>query len=219
MMRIAIGDIHGRPYWKNYLDRDFTEFYILGDYFDGYPASFEREYQNFKEICAAARSDSRLKLCLGNHDYHYLNLSGVPLQRYSRFQDRYYRAINEILEQNIDMLKVIYVTDDKYLISHAGLSNVFFERMRSAGVKNIEEINEAFTRDRGILAFNGYDIYGNDPSQSPIWIRPESLIENPVPGLNQIVGHTQFREISVINRGGVKFIFIDTGEKESIYEF
>ncbi|MDR1363620.1 MAG: metallophosphoesterase, partial [Spirochaetaceae bacterium] len=192
-MRIAIGDIHGRPYWKNYLDKDFTEFYILGDYFDGYTTSFAQEYENFKEICEAARKDSRLRLCLGNHDYHYL--SGIPPQRYSRFQDKHYQAINEILELNIALMKTVYVTNDDYIISHAGLSNTFFEKMRSAGVKNIDGINEAFNRNRGILTFNGFDIYGDDPSQSPIWIRPKSLVADPVPGLNQIAGHTQFREI------------------------
>ncbi|MDR0408907.1 MAG: metallophosphoesterase [Spirochaetaceae bacterium] len=216
-MRMAIGDIHGRPYWKNYLGRDFTDFYILGDYFDGYTTSFEQEYKNFEGICEAARKDSRLKLCFGNHDYHYLR--GIPMERYSRFQDKHYRTINEILEQNMDMMKAVYVTSDNYIISHAGLSNVFLEKMHSAGVKNIEGINEAFKRDRGIFAFNGRDIYGDDPTQSLIWIRPKSLISHPVLGFNQIVGHTQFREIKVIEHSGMKFAFIDTGEKESIYEF
>jgi hypothetical protein len=214
---MAIGDIHGRTYWKNYLDKDFTEFYILGDYFDSYAGSFAKEYKNFTEICEEARKDPRLKLCLGNHDYHYL--SGISPQRYSRFQNNHYRAINEILENNMDMLKVIYTSDDNYIISHAGLSNTFLKKMRGAGVKNIEDINAAFTHDRDILTFNGSNIYGDDVSQSPVWIRPRSLLSDPVPDFNQIVGHTQFPEISFASIGNIDVFFIDTGEKESIFEF
>ena len=36
----------------------------------------------------------------------------------------------------------------------------------------------------------GYDGYGNTISQSPIWIRPQSLLKSKVDGYRQIVGHT-----------------------------
>jgi hypothetical protein len=217
-MRLAIGDIHGRPFWKNYLDEDFTEFYFTGDYFDSFDVSFPRQLGNFRELCETARADSRIKLCLGNHDYHYLG--GIFLQQYSGFQEKNKRYIHDILEKNMDLLNIVYVTPDKHLISHAGVSHTF---MKKIGLVNVEDINKAFTENRNILNFDGDNIYGDDVTQSPIWIRPHSLESDPLAGYHQIVGHTPggaVRESTVKHRqGNIKITYIDTGDNESIYRF
>ncbi|MDR0401952.1 MAG: metallophosphoesterase [Treponema sp.] len=216
-MRLAIGDVHGRPFWKNYLDEDYTAFYFTGDYFDSHDpsAGFQKQYKNFIEICAAARKDKRIQLCLGNHDYHYLK--DVGDERYSGFQSWYSGKINEALEQNIDLLEIVRADGD-YLVSHAGITNCF---LKSLGLGGPLEINDAFLKDRKILVFNGMDIYGDDVTQSPIWIRPRSLCEDPLAGYNQIVGHTPVNEITeiAINDGKNRIILIDTYDTESIYRF
>jgi hypothetical protein len=217
-MRLAIGDIHGRAYWKKHLDEDFTEFYFTGDYFDSFNVPFKRQFKNFRELCETARADPRIKLCLGNHDYHYL--SNINIQRYSGFQDKNYFYINEILERNMDLLNIVYVTPDKHLISHAGVSNTFMKKIR---LSSVEEINEAFIRDRDVLTFDGEDIYGDNVTQSPIWIRPRSLESDPVAGYHQIVGHTPLQAITEQRmkkgRTEIKLIYIDTGDIESVYRF
>jgi predicted MPP superfamily phosphohydrolase len=215
-MRLAIGDIHGRNFWKHYLKRDFTEFFFTGDYFDSFNLSFPRQYKNFTEICALARKDERIKLCLGNHDYHYL--SGVYGQQYSGFQFENYRKINEVLEENMDLLGIVRVSGGQYLISHAGVTNYF---LNSLDLRDPGEINAAFLRDRNILNFKGSNIYGNDITQSPIWIRPESLQRDALSGYNQIVGHTPVHKISQSPTadGKNKLVFIDTHDIESVYEF
>jgi hypothetical protein len=216
--RLAMGDIHGRTYWKKYLDEDFTEFYLAGDYFDSYDISFLRQLSNFRELCETARADPRIKLCLGNHDYHYLGQ--VSYQEYSGYQHKHKLYIYDILERNIDLLKVLYVTPDNYLISHAGVSNTF---MKKIGVTAVEGINDAFAEDRNILNFDGRDIYGDDVNQSPIWIRPRSLESDPVAGYHQIVGHTPveaIRESTVKHdHGEINITYIDTGDNDSVYRF
>ncbi|MDR2258981.1 MAG: metallophosphoesterase [Treponema sp.] len=217
-MRLAIGDIHGRAYWKKYLDEDFTEFYFTGDYFDSYDISFLRQLGNFRELCETARADPRIKLCLGNHDYHYLGQ--VYYQEYSGYQHKNKLYIYDVLERNMDLLKVVYVTPDNYLISHAGVSNTFMKKIRAAAV---EEINEAFAKDRNILNFDGRNIYGDNVTQSPIWIRPRSLQSDPLAGYHQIVGHTPGKEIreKVVthHQRTIKLVYIDTGDVESVYRF
>jgi hypothetical protein len=42
-----------------------------------------------------------------------------------------------------------------------------------------------------------YDMYGDDVTQTPIWVRPNSLLEDRVPGYIQVVGHTQQRHITL----------------------
>ncbi|GHU81365.1 hypothetical protein FACS189468_3800 [Spirochaetia bacterium] len=223
-MRLAIGDIHGRNYWKQYLKENFSEFYILGDYFDSPVIPFSKQYRNFIEIVKTTRRDSRIKLCLGNHDYHYLEK--INNERYSGFQGADWFVIQEILEENIELLKIVYVTADNYIISHAGLSAPFMDKMKILGVKAIEEINDAFTKDRTILNFDGNDIHGDDITQSPIWIRPDSLCTAPIAGYNQIVGHTpkyELKEVFVPDpenmNGTIKITFIDTGSIDLIYRF
>jgi hypothetical protein len=221
-VRLAIGDPHGRSFWKHYLDEDFSEFFITGDYFDSFDLSFAKQYRNFRELCEAARRDSRIKLCLGNHDYQYMGK--VTGQFYSGYQAKYVLEIGAILEENMDLLKVVYVTQDNYIISHAGVSAWFMNAMRKAGTADIEDINEAFIQDRNILYFNGYNPYGDDITQSPIWIRPRSLEKQPVAGYNQIVGHTEMAEITEVTlpdskKGSIKIAYIDTGDRESIYRF
>jgi hypothetical protein len=221
-MRLAIGDIHGREYWKHYLNEDFTEFYFLGDYFDSFDVPFEKQYSNFIGICAAVRADSRLKLCIGNHDYHYMR--GVLNERYSGYQDRHHSMIGEILEANMDLLKVLYITDDNFILSHAGLSKTFMKRMKRFDVKVPEDLNGAFLRDRNLFNFDGINNYGDDVTQGPLWIRPNSLYRDAIAGYSQIVGHTELeaiREIEIDEKKkcSVKLIFIDTGDRDTIYRF
>ncbi|MDR2471316.1 MAG: metallophosphoesterase [Treponema sp.] len=215
-MRYAIGDVHGRPFWKNYIKDKYSEFYFVGDYFDTHSSmGFSKQLANFEAICAAARKDRRIKLCLGNHDYHYLG--GVRGEEYSGFQALHRDTIARALEKNMDLFKILYVTGDGYIISHAGLTATF---LLSIGGKKPEDVNAAFEKDRNVLKFNGRNIYGDDVTQSPIWVRPGSLREDPLPGYSQIAGHTPVREITEMElAGGGKLVLIDTYDTESIYRF
>jgi hypothetical protein len=220
-MRLAIGDIHGKPFWEHYLDEDFTEYYILGDYFDSYGLSFKEEYANFQRLRDAALLDPRLKLCLGNHDYHYLK--GIPPnERYSRYESDHHIAIREVLEDSMDSLSVVYTTPDHYLLSHAGVSCTYMHRAKDKGFATPESLNEAFKQDIRLFAFYGYNIYGDDPGQGPFWIRPNSLAQDALPGYTHIVGHTpQSAGIteSLASDGVTRCVFIDTGNSESVYRF
>ncbi|MDR2419581.1 MAG: metallophosphoesterase [Treponema sp.] len=219
-MRLAIGDIHGKPFWEHFLDEDFTEFYILGDYFDSYGLSFKQEYANFQRLRDAARQDSRLKLCLGNHDYHYLK--GLPTgERYSRFDYWHCTAIQEILEDTVELFSVVYLTFDRFLLSHAGVSCSFMQKAQAEGFETPESLNAAFRQRRRLFAFDGYDMYGNDISQGPLWIRPEALKQDALPGYTHVVGHTPYASIteSLADDGVTRCVFIDTGNNKSVYRF
>jgi len=214
-LRYAIGDIHGRSFWKTYIKDKPDEYYIMGDYFDNPDISFTKQYDNFLQISDAARRDSRIKLCLGNHDYQYLR--GVHGQRYSGFQEEFCNDIRDILEEHIDLFKIVYVTNDNYIISHAGITACF---LSSIGGAKPEDINSAFAKNRNVLNFNGENVYGDDITQSPLWVRPGSLQDDPLPGYSQIVGHTPVEKIIEVQlRGAGTLALIDTGEIKTIYRF
>jgi len=152
-MKIAIGDIHGKNCWKDLIDREFDECYFVGDYFDNYEETpTVTQIRNFKEICEEARKNNKIHLCLGNHDLHYLR--GIEKsEKYSGFQWYGRFDIQEILEENIDLLKVVYQSGN-YLISHAGISNTF---LKSLNLEDPLDINKKFEENRMSLAFNGYN--------------------------------------------------------------
>jgi hypothetical protein len=222
IMRLVMGDIHGRDFWKRYIEEDFTEFYFVGDYFDSFNVPFARQYRNFNEICKMARKNKKIKLCLGNHDYHYLGK--VLGQQYSGYQEEHFYDIYQVLEKNMDLLKVVHVTEDNHVISHAGVSAWFMERIKRAGYKTVEDINRAFEDNRNILNFNGRNPYGDDITQSPIWIRPNSLEQQPLDGYHQIVGHTPVPEIKTVSlrdslQNHVTITYIDTYNGDSLHRF
>jgi hypothetical protein len=152
-------------------------------------------------------------------------MAGVRNQRYSGFQEEHYFHIQEILEKNMDLLRVLFVTEDRFIISHAGLSAAFMAKMEKHGLPGspagIEGINEAFLKDRNILNFDGLDIFGDDITQGPLWIRPNSLLADHVPGYSQIVGHTGFPAIQEIplEDEGTRIVFVDTGDAGLAYRF
>ncbi|MDR0539537.1 MAG: metallophosphoesterase [Spirochaetaceae bacterium] len=217
-MRLAIGDVHGRSFWKHYVEGDYSAYYILGDYFDSFDIPFEIQLQNFLDIIDAASRDDRIKLCLGNHDYHYF--LGQPNERYSGYQERHAQKIHDCLRTHARHFNIVYVTGDNILISHAGISNSF---MKEKNLAKPEDLNSAFEREPAILRFNGYEPYGDEVQQGPLWIRPNSLLRDAYSGYSQIVGHTSLREITTVNPDGsnnsLTITFIDTHDKESIYRF
>ena len=191
-MNIAIGDMHGKDCWKELLDCEFDNAYFVGDYFDNYeqtPAI--RQINNFKEICNTARNDNRIHLCVGNHDYHYMR--GNSRDRYSGFQHYAHLDIQEAIEANIDLLNLIYIQDNT-IISHAGVTKTWLKIIN----KPLLEVNQAFRENRSICIFDGYNCYGDDITQSPIWVRPNSLLRDYVEGYTQIVGHTKMEDIKTI---------------------
>lgn len=209
-MRIAVGDIHGRTNWKEALKSDFTEMYFVGDYFDSFdPISATEQIYNFLEICELARKDPRVKLCLGNHDYHYLSGLGRN-EEYSGFQSYKRYDIRIEIEKNIDLLKIVYITDDKIIISHAGVTKTFL----AINDIHLEDINSEFISNRSLLKFVGYNVYGDSVESSPIWVRPYSLLDDKIDGYKQIVGHTRMKLIQTIQ----DCTFIDV-EGKDFYTF
>lgn len=193
-MNIAIGDIHGKDLWKKYIDSEFDNFYFTGDYFDNYEETpTVTQIRNFREICDVARKNSKVHLCLGNHDFAYLK--GVN-EQYSGYQ--FYTAIDiqEALEENINLIKPVY-QNGNYLISHAGITKTFLYNVLK--LENPLDINTCFEENRNCLKFIGYNQYGDDITQGCTWVRPTSLLNDCLDNYKQIVGHTHFEKITTID--------------------
>ena len=201
MKIIAVGDTHGRTTWKAIAEAEnFDLLVFVGDYFDTHDAITPRQQiDNFKEIIRyKEQHPGKVVLLFGNHDYHYLKTASHP---YSGFQRRYKGEISSLLHDAIDkgLLQMCFV-NDRFLFSHAGVTRTWCAAQRIHLQQLETEINTLFISNPNAFDFtpgDNFDMYGDDVTQTPIWVRPNSLRKDGVPGFIQVVGHTQQRSITL----------------------
>jgi hypothetical protein len=215
MKLIVLGDIHGRPEWQTIAaENEFDKFVFVGDYFDTHEdVSPQQQLDNFKKIIEF-RENNRGKVILltGNHDYHYL--PGVK-EHYSGFQYFHENDIRRMLADALsgNLLQMCF-SFDHFLITHAGVTktwykNTFHTEDVSELHKITSDINNIFMYKPDAFKFTSganRSITGDDITQSPIWVRPESLLQDMITGYTQIVGHTEMSKLRLSPR----VIFIDT---------
>lgn len=201
MKTIVLGDIHGLDIWKKIVNdhkEDCQKIIFIGDYFDSHDpfSNGRKQIDNFREILQFKfSSPQEVILLLGNHDYHYLR--GVQ-EKYSGYQNWLSFDIQEILEQNIQYLQICH-RQDNLLFSHAGITKLWCKQSGITLIDNTidRQINLLFQKSREYFRFNGTDIYGDNRTQGPLWVRPGSLGKNKLDGFTQIVGHTRQENLRI----------------------
>jgi predicted phosphodiesterase len=211
MTLLALGDTHGRTHWKTIPDRtDWDIVVFIGDYFDSREGiTPQQQIDNFREIITFKQSNpDRVVLLFGNHDYHYLP---TVHETYSGYRPKKAAEIGALLTEALEKgeLQMVYL-HGKYLFSHAGVTQTW---LRASGY-GAEEPLVGFLNDLIQLQPDIYGFtpgpndspFGDDITQSPIWVRPESLEKDALPDYTHVVGHTTVEQMQVTDR----FIFIDT---------
>lgn len=216
MKLLVIGDVHGRNDWEKIVDQEFDKVIFIGDYFDSWSIPFDVQLTNFQKILDfKASQPDKVILLIGNHDYHYLAFTE---DRYSGYQGEHCAVINAFLAEAIanGQMQMCTVEQD-FLFTHAGVTKTW---CKSAGINlnnpnnpanpnNLEgSINKCFMYTPDFfkfMDFQGADNSGNNIYQSPIWVRPESLLQDKIDGYTQVVGHTTQNTIDA----AADVIFID----------
>lgn len=224
-----IGDIHGRDSWYNICIRELLDpekenrsdlVVFLGDYFDTLDKSLTQDIQinNFKSIIEFKnRYPDKIILLFGNHDFHYYMKS---FEYYSGYNGTRAIDIRELLTTNINNgnLQLVYnetIYGSNIWFSHAGISkefiNIYHEYFDNHN-KLEESLNDILKFKPQILGFyeNATDQYGDDPEQSPIWIRPKSLMTSKIDGW-MVIGHTSVKMIGIESTH--KIVLSDTLEQ------
>lgn len=217
MKILALGDTHGRDIWKEIVANEtFDKVIFIGDYFDSWGLKFENQYQNFLDILEYKKQNiDKVVLLVGNHDYHYMD--GV-YETYSGYQTKYRNVIQELLEETLDKgLMQMCTIDDRVIYTHAGVTKTWCE-LKHIDITNLEgSINKCFMFTPQEFRFNGSDGSGDDITQSPIWVRPRSLVMDAVEGFDQVVGHTTQDRITTLpthNLDKIHFIDVLNTSKE-----
>lgn len=209
MRIIVIGDIHGRNIWKDIVNKESkgrdqrTHFVFLGDYFDSFDIPLEEQIGNFQDILEFCKKHYGI-LLTGNHDYHYLVEGSEYSERYSGFQSKGYPTIHWLLTTANLRIVARY---KNFLFSHAGITNAW---LKSRNLEHLEDLNDFNLKE---FRFDGIDMYGDDVTQGPLWVRPGSLEKDGLREYNgeeiiQVVGHTRQDAIDLDGRN----IYCDTLE-------
>lgn len=226
MKTVVLGDTHGRSVWKLIVNTEKPDRVIfIGDYFDSFDIKGVDQLNNFQDIIAFKDSGQcEVIMLIGNHDYHYFPEIGDVGT--SGYQHLLAPSIQYVVDQNRDHLKMAYKMD-KFLFTHAGVSSKFMDNVFGEGGWKVEnlaiDLHEMFKYKPKTFEFGMaismqkmlyMDPYGDNEEQSPIWIRPRSLMKANRDTLRkkivQVVGHTQVREIDVNAHGtGSNYWFID----------
>ena len=218
MKTIFLGDTHGRSLWKDIIAKESPDRVIfIGDYFDSFDIKSTEQMFNFKEIIAFKESNQcEVILLIGNHDYHYYPGG----ETYSGYQHGAAPAIRQLLEENKHHMQMCYQLDN-ILCSHAGIGHNWLveQEKYEPGIDPgtiAEYVNAIWEYQPNHFMFYGFDQTGDSKTQTPIWIRPMSLMSgNKETFLKtdyiQIVGHTQVRKIDIEGKAtGGRYYFIDT---------
>jgi len=207
MRLIVLGDTHGRLNWKEIVEKesDADKIVFIGDYFDTHDdISPEQQLYNFNEIVAYKRANiDKVVMLIGNHDYHYMNQVN---DNYSGYQRGYAKSFNEVIETALaDGLMQMCYTHAHFVFTHAGVTRTWCTNsgididLRGIDLENA--INDLFIKNRIFFSFqmgNNLSQSGNDITQPPIWVRPESLLSDMLDDIICVVGHTTVSRLGLM---------------------
>jgi hypothetical protein len=231
MRTVVIGDTHGRSNWKLAIHQEKPDRVIfIGDYFDSFELSGVEQIDNFKQIIKYKEDNPQVEvvMLIGNHDHHYFPEVGHTGT--SGYQSGIAPSIIQVVDENRHHLQMAYGFGD-YLFTHAGVSPVWMDKVFGPddwSKENIVvDINEMFRYKPRAFDFTGLEPSGDNAIQTPIWIRPRSLMsanKKHPKGLKkdyiQIVGHTQMRRLDLDGSDkftGGRYYFIDTMDTSGQY--
>jgi len=221
---LIIGDVHGRTFWKDAIEKHGQEcdkIIFLGDYLDPYEyegITRKEAINNFEEIIALkAKDKEKIVLLLGNHDCHYFSKEFHTRSRYDS-SNAYH--IKNIFKMHRSFFKLAYeenINGKNFLFSHAGLMNSWVERNKNViGDTTVESINHLLEIPNGIRSLtdiSNYRSWFGEKSGSIVWsdvrekIDTEKSNEGNIISNNdaivkgydyQIFGHTQQKEKPII---------------------
>ena len=193
----VIGDTHGNPIWKTFIEdiEEYDKIIFLGDYLDAYRFDSRETIDNFKEIIELKlKYPDKVVLLFGNHCIHYI----FAIQPCSRYMKHYRLEIENIYKEHLELFQFAYQYEN-HLFTHAGISKVWFDYLFK-GVYNGDyatQLNNAGEKRKHLFAI-GPERGGLDFVGGPCWIDrhvfdfDEHLFESET--IIQIVGHSKVKK-------------------------
>jgi predicted MPP superfamily phosphohydrolase len=209
-----IGDLHGRDIWRQIVDAnpDSDLYIFMGDYFDSFNIDIMTQMHNFRDLINFKKENTdKVITLLGNHDFHYT--SGC-IGTYSGFHNTLLFNMKLELDELIrDGVLIMAHQIDKYLFTHAGVTKTWANEVGIDVNNLVDSLNEHLIYKPKVFNFRvgkNNSAYGDDLTQGPLWVRPNSLIKDCLDYIH-VVGHTEKMIITgVMSNNNFGYILVDT---------
>lgn len=198
MKILVIWDVHGRKYWKDAVDNIEHDFVVfIWDYFDSWSISPDEQIRNFIDICDYQKKTKDVVLLIWNHDFHYNN---TIWDAYSWYKIQYDDEIWDVIDDHRKHMQYVFELE-WYLFSHAWVSKTWCEKIWWFDVVAINKCKDE------LMWYQREDMSWcwEHRAQSPIWIRPNALMDDAVEWYIHVVWHT-----TNIESPSWDFVFVDT---------
>lgn len=197
MKTLILGDIHGRTCWKDIIKKENPDLTIfLGDYVTSHEnIDSHIQLNNCNEILDYKETNpSEVILLRGNHDLQclYGNSGAWACSPYPEPDLLYVFSQPQYRDRFLELTQWIYIQDN-VIYSHAGISKTW---LHDTGV-SLDDINKLNPSENlfGFRPDSMFDMSGDSKTQSCIWIRPQSLVEDAISGYSQVIGHSTVHTI------------------------
>lgn len=213
MKTAIIGDIHGRTLWERLNINNFDKLIFIGDYFDSHNEINGRHIlDNFNNIVnLKSKNREDVILLFGNHDYHY-----IAIEKYSGYNSLYSFDYKEAIQNSLHLLNLAYELNKNTIVSHAGISKTWMIGNKIKEDDLYISLHDFLSKYPDSLEFCGRDMYGDDVTQSPIWIRENALLRDSAFN-TQIIGHTMKKKMCSVNNFGTTLWFVDVLDTKRQY--
>lgn len=222
MQVTVIGDLHGRTNWVDIVNENSNEnFIFLGDYVDPYSSEFigEKEaIENLEFLIDFKKNyNEKVSLLIGNHDAQYLFFPGFRTG--ARRKGKHLEEILQLFQNNKSLFQFA-IQKGKYLFTHAGISNGWFnEYSRLFKYFGLNEdmsnlaitINKIGKDPKWRVVFETVSDYrnGTDKYGSLVWADKLELYQDYLTGFHQICGHNKIYDIIKIGDRTSSITFCD----------
>lgn len=211
---LVVGDIHNKIWILNHIFEftmgsgehyadQFDKIIFLGDYVDDWnspPVASHNALSRLIEL--KNKFPEQIVLLMGNHC-----LSEWLGGRFkcSGFNEYTHSLIKDLYSENEGLFDIAY-WDGDFLYSHAGFTNQWIKDLDlpSTPKELVETVNDAlhyrYTNQRRNGIFSALAQAGSGRggmgTPSPVWADKRELEANPLPFVNQIVGHTPVKTVT-----------------------
>lgn len=221
MKCLFCGDLHTKHHIFDrvkQLGADYDKVIFLGDYCDDWDTVPDASYNLLKSLIDyKIANPDKVILLLGNHDLSEWQ-SGVF--RCSGFNPLTSNLITPLMHDNWQHFQIACLIDG-WLCSHAGFTASWVdkylpncdtvEKIINKLQYSYEHRNDDDESERIFYGLSGVgSARGGWDFPSPIWTDANELIEDFLPDVKQIIGHTPMPTISIVNEYGRQFCFCDT---------
>lgn len=226
MRSLIISDLHLRIDWvRECLETEkWDEVIFLGDYFDNFndTVGLTIRTANWLKALLELKAKGELQnfhFLIGNHDQYYcfpFNWDNIS----AGFSHEKNRAIRGILKpEHWAQLELYYIAQDNFLLSHAGFNRSFYDHAIPPKIKDLKKILDKGREqlNKGLISpilSMGKDKCGQKAPQDVggiTWQHWSSF--TPLPGINQIVGHSSGRAVRRLITNNSRNYCLDTSNR------